>query len=142
MELNIIQQICSSRSIFALKDDTTYASVESLYEQDDDGEPIEAMCIWSTLEKAKENLIDDWSTYQIEEITINDFIENWCLGIFNDGLVFSLNLNLDGDTQEAQPLDLAYKIAQYTYLEKLEIKLNKFQDISEFIEKIKPLILE
>lgn len=142
MNSSTIQQICASQCIFALKDNVSYASVESLYELDDDNQPIEAMCIWTSLDMAKEHLIEDWSEYKVESIPINDFLENWCLGIFNDGLVFSLNLDLEGNTVEIQPLDLAYKLALGLQEENQEIKLNKFQNIDEFIEKIKPLIID
>ena len=76
MELSIIQQICESQWIYSLKDESTYASVESMHETDEKDMPIEAMCVWSSKGKAKDNQIDDWSTYQIESIPINDFLEN------------------------------------------------------------------
>lgn len=142
MELEIIQRICLSEWIYALKDDTSYASVESMYETDDDGLPIEAMCIWSSLEKAKENQIDYWSTYQIEKIALNDFLENWCIGMFTDGLIFCLELDLENDTQEVQPLNLAYQIAKLIQEGSQEIQFCKYQKISDYIEKIRPFVIE
>lgn len=142
MDLKKIEQICLSQSIYVLKDEETYASVESLFETDDEQLPIEAMCIWSSLEKAKNNQIDDWSNYQTVKISIEDFLENWCIGVFNDGLVFCLDLNLENDTVEIQPLDLAYQIAKKLQEQKQNIHLEKFKDLFEFIQKIQPLILD
>lgn len=142
MDINIIEQICSSEIIYALKNETIYASVESLYENDEDNIPIEAMCIWSSKENAQLNQTEDWSAYQIEPISLPDFLENWCVGMFNDGLVFCLNLDLENDTQEVQPLELANKIALKIQKNKKEINFNKFENISDYIKKIKPFVLE
>jgi hypothetical protein len=139
--INFIQQVCSSELIYSLKNKDSYASVESNYEVDENETPIEAMCVWSSLEKTKENQIDDWSDYEIETIPVEEFLENWCIGIFNDGLIFCIDADLTFDAYEIQPIDLAYKIA--TILpNKEKYDLNKFVDMDDYIQKIKPLVIE
>lgn len=139
--LNFIQQTSSSKLIYALKNIDSYASVESNYEVDENDTPIEAMCVWSSIENAKENQIDDWSEYEIEGIPVFAFLEDWCIGMFNDGLVFCLDINLIDDGYEIQPLDLAYKIG--TNLPHQQINnFGKYKDLADFIQKIKPLVIE
>ncbi len=137
-----IEEIIQSGNVYALKTEENYASVESLFENDDDGTPVEAMCIWSNNALAIKNIQEEWTDYTLEKIELNSFLEDWCVGIFNDGLVFCLNINNESeDPIEYEPLELAYAIAKQLVINNKEVQLENYNGLEEYISTIEPYII-
>lgn len=137
-----IEEISQSNIIYALKKEEEIASVESLYEDDDNGEPIEAMCIWSKKDLAKKNIEEEWQDYTLVEIPVNSFLGDWCIGLFNDGLVFCLNLNSEeSEPIECEPLDIAYAIANQFIKNNIKTEIENYKNIQDYLAAIEPFII-
>lgn len=139
---NFIKEVLSNNAVFALSNGENYASIESQFEDDEEGLPIEVMCIWSSETATKELQKEEWAEYQIEQISLQDFLEDWCIGIFNDGLAFCLDVNEDDEPYEVQPLDLAYQIAKLISNNENKFPLKGYENIQEYIRTILPYVLE
>lgn len=137
-----IEEIIQSGNVYALKTEENYASVESLFENDDDDTPIEAMCIWSNNALTLKNIQEEWTGYVLDKIALSTFLEDWCVGLFNDGLVYCLNINNESeDPIEYEPLELAYAIAQQLLVKSKEIRFENYKGLEEYILAIEPYII-
>lgn len=138
---SIISEIIESQTIFTLSNGENYASVESQYEEDEQGLPIEVMCIWSNEHIAKENIREEWSGYQLTSISTNDFLEDWCVGLFNDGLAFCINMQEERDAIEEQPLNFAFELADELRSKGIKVSFQSYKDIDGYLQAIAPFII-
>lgn len=138
---NIISEIIQSNTVFALSNGENYASVESQYEEDEQGLPVEVMCIWSNKDTAKGNIKEEWSQYQLETISIREFLEDWCIGLFNDGLAFCINLQEEEEPIEEQPLDFAFELADALKNKAIKINFQSYGNTDEYLQAIAPFII-
>lgn len=104
--------------------------------EDEDGEPVEMICFWS--EKAYVNAckIEDWSTFNITEITLADFIENWCIGMHNDELLAGTDFDSNLFGTEAEPLAIIIQIIEELKSTGKTITLESYKNIEELESQV------
>ncbi|MBI1837733.1 MAG: DUF2750 domain-containing protein, partial [Flavobacteriia bacterium] len=89
--------------------------------EDENENPAEMICFWSTKKTAKSCTNKDWKNYKVTEISIVEFIENWCIGLSNDQLLAGLNFDSNRNGIEVDPLELIIQIYHFAKLENIEI---------------------
>src|SRR6478736_3035784 len=86
-------KIIETGFVWALEKEEGYATASSLDYEDDEGDPAEVLCFWSEKSLALACSKDDWEGYTPIEIPLEDFIENWCIGMDNDLIMAGLDFD-------------------------------------------------
>ncbi|MDN5397308.1 MAG: DUF2750 domain-containing protein [Chryseobacterium sp.] len=137
---DFIKKVTETEIIYALQDDNGFAVSYSNELEYEDGEPVQIICFWSDEARAKSCINDEWSHYKISSIPLNEFIENWCLGMNNDGLVAGTNFDSNLFGFEAEPLELVLDIIEELKRTGKTINLVKFENIQEMETQIKDVL--
>ncbi|MDG2018280.1 MAG: DUF2750 domain-containing protein [Porticoccaceae bacterium] len=88
--------------IWGLRDeDNNWAMVESSIDPD-----IGVIPFWSNQGLASQLCSDQWSVYQPVAIAMEEFLDDWLIGMHEDILRVGINWNTDLEGQELEPLDL------------------------------------
>jgi len=88
--------------IWALKDkDDNWAMVESSLNSD-----IGVIPFWSNQDLASQLCCDQWAVYEPVAIAMEEFLDDWLIGMHKDVLRVGINWSVDLDGQEIEPLDI------------------------------------
>lgn len=134
-----ISNACENGKVWALEDKESYAVSGSNVFDGADGQPAGMVCFWSDRSLAKASAIEDWQSYQPVEIKLDDFLENFCIGIYHDGLVVGLNFDENMVGYEILSLELVLKICNEIKKTGKKLTLKKYKNISELIKEIEML---
>ncbi len=95
----------STQKIWGLRAEDGWLSCES--EQSDK----EVMLFWSTQEKATSQAIDEWSEFEVLEIPLDIFVEDWLLTLAEDDVLIGIEWdeNLTGAELTATELLTQFK---------------------------------
>ena len=137
-----IKKVCETGVVWGLENKEGLATSSSDEYEDKVGEPIEIICFWSDKAVAKSCIKDDWNDYQPVEITLSNFIENWCIGMSIDGLLIGSNFDQNMFGFEVDPLELIIDLSKELKNQEKEIKLEKYHHISELTDEIEKILNE
>lgn len=107
-----IQKVCETEIVYGLKSEDGFATSYSINFEDEDGEAIGLICFWSENAMAKSCTKDNWLPYEVTEISLTEFMESWCIGMNNDGLLAATNFDQNMFGYEIEPLDLILELIQ------------------------------
>ncbi len=105
-----VKEVCETGIVFGLKNKEGFATSCSNGLEDEDGEAITLICFWSKEIMAKVCAKNEWESYAPVEIKLSDFLENWCIGIHNDGLLVGANFDQHLFGYESEGYDLILEI--------------------------------
>ena len=83
---------------------------------------------------------EDWETYKPSQITLNIFIENWCLGMSNDGLLAGTDFDNDLFGHEIDPLDLVMELGAELKATGKTVELVHFKSLDELLGEVEKVI--
>lgn len=131
-----ITTICQTEIVFGLSSKAGFSVLNSNDFEDEKGNPVEMICFWADKSSMAFCAKNDWEQYQPEAISLSEFVENWCVGMYNDGLlaVTELDSNLFG--YEIDPLGLVLEIIAELELIGKTIPLEKFESLSDLESQI------
>jgi Protein of unknown function (DUF2750) len=132
-----IEKICETTIVYGLESDEGFASSSSNSVDDENDEPIKLICFWSEKAWAKSCMKNDWAVYELKEISLSEFIENWCVGMSNDQFIVGTNFDQNMFGYEAEPLELILDLVKELRNIKSEIKFLKFSNLDDLEEQIK-----
>jgi hypothetical protein len=135
-----ITTICESEIVYALKNRKGFATSSSNHYDDTDGNPVGMICFWGEKARAKSCIKEGWKRYKIQEIQLADFLESWCIGMENDGLIIGTAFDQNMFGYEAEPLELILEITQELKTLKKEIPLRKFDGIYDLEAQVKDIL--
>ena len=123
--------------VYGLKSKNGFATSRSTQLEDTDGNPIGMICFWAEKVRAKSCAKDEWKKYKVTEISLSEFIENWCIGMANDGLLIGTQFDQNLFGFEIEPLELLIDLT--TELKSLGKDLNfrKFTGIVDLEKQVK-----
>lgn len=132
--------VCESEIVYGLQNKDGFATSSSIQYENDDENPIGIICFWAERPLAKSCIKSDWIGYKVSEIPLSDFIENWCIGMQNDGLLIGTEFDQNMFGFEAEPLELILDLS--TELKSIEKNLNfkKFKGIADLEKQVKAII--
>lgn len=111
LKLNtFVKAICKSKIVYGLESEDGFAVLDSMDYDDENGEPVEVICFWSDEALAAASAKEAWANYQVVEIPLAEFMENWCIEMNNDGLLAGIDFNEDLTGSEVEPLELAMEL--------------------------------
>jgi len=131
-----IQKACETGTVYGLESGDGFATSSSNEFEDDEGEPIGMICFWSEAGLARACAKDGWAGYEAVEVTLSDFIENWCVGMSNDDLLAGTNFDQHMFGFEADPLDLIIDLNTELKKQGKQITLKKYADMDELLQEI------
>lgn len=67
---------------------------------------LNVMPLWSQPEFAQLHCVDEWQDYKAVPISLEEFLEDWLVGMHEDVLLVGVNWNADMEGDEVEPLDL------------------------------------
>ena len=71
---------------------------------------------------------------------MTDFLENWCLGMENDGLLIGTEFDQNMFGYEAEPTELIFEIIQGLKKLEKELSLKKFKGIFDLEQQVKDIL--
>jgi hypothetical protein len=133
------KKVCESGIVWGLENNEGFATSESNSYENSEGEPVELICFWSEAAFARSCVKNGWSNYKLVEVSLGDLIENWCVGMSNDGLMVGINFDRNMFGHEVDPIDLILELNKELTILGKEILLRKYNGLSELIAQIESL---
>ncbi len=134
-----IKKICETGVVWCLKNSDGLATSNSTVYEGRKGAQIGLFCFWSEKKLAQDCVLDNWDDYTPNQIPLSEFIEDWCLGISNDGFMVGSNFDQNMIGSEVDALDLIIALSKELKAQKKEIKLKKFDHINSLVDEIEKL---
>ena len=104
--------------------------------EDEEGEPVGIICFWSEKALANSCIDEEWKNYQISEVKISDFLENWCVGMSNDELIVGTNFDRNLFGYEIEPLDLILEVTTELKSQNKNVEFRKFDNIDDLKNQV------
>jgi hypothetical protein len=134
MEANyrkFIQQIVASEKVWGLTHDETWATSSSA-----EYEEAEVILFWSDAAGAETCAEDDWKEYKPESITLVEFLENWCVGMYGDQLLLGPDWDANLVGREAEPLVVALDVVNELKHVGKSLQFTQYESQQEFEEQV------
>ena len=135
-----ITNVCESGMVYGLENDQGFATSSSVHYGNEEGEPVEIICFWAEKTLAKSCIKEGWSDYEIAEVSLSDFIENWCIGMENDGLLVGTEFDKNMFGFETEPLDLILDLCSELKKMEKDLELQKFEGITDLENQVKKIV--
>ncbi|MFK7049208.1 MULTISPECIES: DUF2750 domain-containing protein [Flavobacterium] len=135
-----IKTICETEKVYTLVNSEIYSLSYANNYQDEEGNPIAILCVWSQKKYAQICQNEEWANYKVEEIDLVDFIENWCIGLDSDAMMAGIEFDKNLYGYEADPLELILEIVDYLKIIKKDLKLSYYRNLSDLAQKIKEVL--
>ncbi|MDF3028433.1 MAG: hypothetical protein K0S23_2740 [Fluviicola sp.] len=137
-----IRTVCETEIVYGLENEEGFASSSSVHFEDEEENPIRIICFWAEEVLAKSCIKSDWSDYKIAKITLSDFIENWCVGMEEDGLIVGTEFDQNMFGYEADPLELILDLIIELERTNKELHFKKFIDLVDIKDQVKRILEE
>ena len=135
--LRFVKTVSDSEIVYGLKSKNGYATSSSTQYEDDVGKPIGMICFWAEKVRAKSCAKDDWKKYKVSEIPLAEFMENWCIGMANDGLLIGTQFDQNLLGHEVEPLDLILELTSELKSIEKDLNFKKFNGIADLEKQVK-----
>lgn len=137
---DFIKKISETEIVYALQDNKGYATSYSSEAEYEDGEPVQIICFWSDAARAKSCIENEWNHYEPSPISLNEFVENWCLGMNSDGLLVGTDFDSNMFGYEAEPLELILDIIEELGNSGKSLNLRKFESPEDMEKQIRDIL--
>lgn len=132
-----IKTICETGVVYGLENEEGFATSFSNEYEDEEGEPIEMICFWSEKAYAAACAKDDWSGFNVAEMPLAEFIENWCVGMHNDELLAGTEFDSNLFGAETEPLVILHQIIEELKSTGNTVDLTEYESIEELETLVK-----
>ncbi|THD32500.1 DUF2750 domain-containing protein [uncultured Flavobacterium sp.] len=137
---DFIKNICQTEIVFGLENNVGFATLDSTNYENENGKSMPVMCFWSDRNKALACAKDKWKQYRTAEIKLSEFIEEWCVGMYNEGLLAGTDFDENKQGNESDALELLLEItAELESLGK-EPEFKKFENLADLEEQIREIL--
>ncbi len=97
-----IKETQENQLVWGLRNEEGWLSCEST-----EFEESEVMPFWSSKEDAKLHNVEEWADFEVLEIPLDIFVEDWLITLDEDGVLVGINWNQTLDGKELEPSVLA-----------------------------------
>lgn len=97
-----IKETQETKLVWGLKNEDGWLSCEST-----EFEQSEVMPFWSSKEDAAFHNVEEWADFEVLEIPLDIFVEDWLITLDEDGVLVGLNWNQTLDGKELEPSEVA-----------------------------------
>lgn len=135
-----IQDVCQQAKVWTLKSPDVYAISSSINYNDNQGQPLPMLCTWSSKSQALACAQQEWGDFKPESIELSSFLEDWCIGMDEDGLMVGTNFTAKMEGNEIEPLMLILELSTELKRLKKKVTLQHFNGITDLIEQIREVL--
>ncbi|GHA59987.1 DUF2750 domain-containing protein [Pontibacter akesuensis] len=128
---DFIQRIVETNEVWGLTKDDTWATSSS-----SEFEDTEVILFWSDKGGATACSEDEWESYTPESITLVEFLENWCVGMYGDELLVGANWDKNLVGKEAEPLVVALDVVTQLKAQGKTLEFTQYDSQQEFEEQV------
>lgn len=132
-----VKKVCETKIVFGLKNNDGFATSSSNEFDDEEGNPVQLICFWAERALANSCRKLDWENYELIELSLEEFIENWCIGLYNDGLLVGTSFDQNMFGYEAEPLELILEVIKELKSKHIGLELKKYENIEDLEEQVK-----
>ncbi len=97
-----IEESKQSKLVWGLRNEEGWLACDST-----EFENSEVMPFWSSEEDAKTHNVEEWADFEVLQIPLDIFVEDWLLTLAEDGVLVGVNWNANLEGKELEPSDLA-----------------------------------
>jgi hypothetical protein len=126
-----IESVVDSDTVWGLTKDETWATSSSSEYED-----TEVILFWSDKSGAAACAEDDWAAYTPESISLVEFLENWCVGMYGDSLLLGANWNADLTGKEEEPLVVALDVIQQLKQQNKNLEFSQYENQKDFEDQV------
>lgn len=127
-----VERVAEFGVAWALESDDSFATSGS-----NDFEDAKVIPFWSDEAYANALSKEEWEDYTAAPIPLAEFLENWLIGMYNDGLIVGTNWDANMFGKEIEPLELALELANELTIKGKTVALNKYKDMADFQTQVK-----
>lgn len=130
-----IKTICETEIVYALKEPLGFAFLYSNQFEDEEGEDALLLCFWSTEAYANSCKQAEWNNHEIEEISLDLFLKNWCIVMKKVYNYAGIECDHNLFCSEKNPIHLAIDILEELVAQdKLENFVQYYTIYNEYLE--------
>lgn len=137
-----IDKIIQTKVIYTLiKEDEVAYCLSNVYDTEQ-GEQALVFSYWSEEKKAQLCQKEEWKDYKIIQISLAEFIEGWCLGMAQEGIIGGIDFDEQLFGYEATALELLNDLIVKIEKKRQKITFKAFssvQDLKDYIEETQQL---
>ncbi|ARS35106.1 DUF2750 domain-containing protein [Pontibacter actiniarum] len=126
-----IQRVVDTERVWGLTKEDTWATSSS-----SEFEDTEVILFWSEEAGAKACAADEWAEYTPESISLVEFLENWCVGMYGDELLVGANWDANLIGKEAEPLVVALDVVTQLKAEGKTLEFEQYDSQQEFEDQV------
>jgi len=130
-----IEQAAAAEPVWGLKDKRGFANSTSAEDED-----VSVVPFWSDKASAKACARDDWKGFLPISVSIAEFLESWCMEMFENGMLVGVNWDANMNGKEATAISLALAILNQLKVNNSGVKFANYDSTDQFIEEINDLI--
>lgn len=97
-----VEETKQNQLVWGLRNEEGWLSCDST-----EFENSEVMPFWSSKEDAETHNVEEWADFNVLEIPLDIFVEDWLLTLDEDGVLVGTNWNAQLEGKEVEPSDLA-----------------------------------
>ena len=135
-----IKNVCKSGIVYALRDKEGFATSTSVNFVNEEEEAVGIICFWAEKALAISCIKEEWSKYKIIEIQLVEFIENWCIGMDNDGILIGTEFDQNMFGFEAEPLALILQLVTELKAIGKELNYKNFKNSTDLEKQVKAIL--
>lgn len=134
-----ITRIVQTQRVYALATDKDVAICPSNEYDTLQGQQAVVITYWSEQSQAQACQVQEWEEYQIKQIPLAEFMEDWCIGMAEDGTIAGIEFDTQLVGIEILPIELLKDIIQESFKQGKKIKIRDFGsliDIQNYIQEV------
>ena len=137
---NFIEKICKAGNVWALKTEEGYAMSDSTEYVTEEGEALPLFCFWSEKSLAEACRVEGWMDYCPVSISLEDFIEDWCIAVSDEESLIGIDFDRDMYGFEQEPLQLILDLETELKVLNKVLSFRKFSSLGELTAMIRKLM--
>ncbi len=101
-------------------------------------ENAQVYVFWSSKQAAERCAKEEWEDYKPATISLSEFLEDWCVGIFEENSLIGVQWDYDLCGEETESMELAQQLIQEIKRNNCKINFSKYptvQALSNLIDK-------
>ena len=134
-----IKTVCESKTVYVLKNKQGFATSSSVHFEDNEGKPIGIICFWAEKALAKSCIKNNWANYKLSKIPLSEFMENWCIGMENDGILIGTEFDQNMFGFETEPMELILDLVSELNSIGKDLNFKKFNGIIDMEKQVKAI---
>ena len=128
-----VTKVVATQQIWGLKNELGWTVAQS-----NQFDKAEVYVFWQSQDDAQLCSKEEWQTYKPEIISLAEFLEDWCVGIFEENNLIGVQWDYNLCGGEIEPMELAQQIIGEIKKTNTSIKFEKYatlQALSNLIDK-------